>query len=214
MLRVERLSYRHIGGETYRYDLTVAAGELVGLTGRSGAGKSTLLDLIAGFLAPECGRVEIDGQDVLPLPPERRPLTILFQRHNLFEHLTAETNVALGIRPNLKLDATQTAQVHTALEEVGIGGMARRFAHTLSGGEQQRVALARTLVRDRPVLLLDEPFSALDEETRVEMLALVRRLVDARNTACLMVTHDRRDCDRIADRHLVLKQGRIEAARS
>ncbi len=210
MLKITEVGFRYSSdGPAYRFDLKVGPGQIVGLTGRSGAGKSTLLDLIAGFLSGEDGAIEVDGQEISALPPDRRPLTILFQRHNLFDHLSAEKNVALGLRANLKLSAEDRAVVQQALDDTGIGALGAQLAAKLSGGEQQRVALARSLVRNKPVLLLDEPFSALDQETRAEMLALVRRIVDRDQLACLMVTHDPADCEKIADRHVVMNGGKL-----
>jgi thiamine transport system ATP-binding protein len=193
----------------YRFNLRLKRGELLALSGPSGAGKSTLLDLVAGFLTGGSGVITIDGIDVTALAVDHRPVTILFQRHNLFEHLTVETNVALGLSANLRLTADDWARVHQALADVGIAALATASAARLSGGEQQRAALARSLVRAKPVLLLDEPFAALDPETRGEMLALVRRIVDERNLMVLMVTHDQNDAERIADRHMVLRNGEL-----
>jgi thiamine transport system ATP-binding protein len=203
MLTLEALNFRHRdadGDQNYQFDLEVQAGEIVGLTGRSGSGKSTCLDLIAGFLSATAGRVLVKDCDINALPPGERPVTILFQNNNLFDHLSAQKNVALGINPTLRLSVAEQDQVSEALSKVGLKGMASRPAAQLSGGEQQRVALARSLVANKPVLLLDEPFSALDKETRDDMLSLVRQIVSERQLACLMVTHDARDCEQVADR--------------
>lgn len=209
MLKLENLSFRYRDQGTahdYRFDLVVEPGQIAGLTGRSGSGKSTCLDLIAGFLEPGGGGVGVNGVDILPLPPGERPLTILFQSGNLFEHLSAFDNVALGVNPSLRLKPKESEAIQIALARVGLADLATALASRLSGGEQQRVALARSLVRDRPVLLLDEPFSALDVETRADMLALVRAIVDEKNLAALMVTHDAADCDAVADRHYELRE--------
>ncbi len=213
MLTLENLLFRYrdsAGPHSYRFDLSVEPGMIAGLTGRSGAGKSTCLDLIAGFLRPDGGRVLVDGGDISGLPPEQRPLTILFQRNNLFEHLTATDNVALGINPGLRLTDTERQEVERALADVGLGALQFQQASKLSGGEQQRVALARSLVRRKPVLLLDEPFSALDTETKQEMLSLVREIVSTRRLAALMVTHDVEDCRRVADRHFVIENDQVK----
>src|SRR5690606_6090346 len=135
------------------------------VSGVSGSGKSTLLDLIAGFLQPRSGRLTLHGRDLLPLPPEQRPVSILFQSESLFEHLSVARNLALGL-PSSTPRAEREARTARALAEVGLAGIERQRAETLSGGQKQRVALARTLLRDRPILLLDEPFSALDDVTR------------------------------------------------
>ena len=215
MLKLDKLAfhYRDAGEEHhYQFDLQAEAGKIVGLTGRSGSGKSTCLDLIAGFLRPTSGSVLVSGEDITLLPPGRRPVTILFQRNNLFEHMTAFENVALGINTTLKLSALQTQEVETAINSVGLEKQSNQLARTLSGGEQQRIALARSLVRKKPVLLLDEPFSALDAAVRDEMLALVRSIVTERNLIALMVTHDISDCAKVADSHHILDNDTISIA--
>jgi len=211
MLKLENLTFRYRDADAlheYHFDLDVGPGMIAGLTGRSGSGKSTCLDLIAGFLQPSGGVLEIAGRDVLALPPGARPVTILFQQNNLFDHLSAADNVGLGLNPSLRLNAAEKDAVASALARVGLAAQAAAPAKRLSGGERQRVALARCLVRNRPVLLLDEPFSALDAETRGEMLELVREIVSDNNLAALMVTHDARDCERIADRQYKIENDR------
>lgn len=210
MLEVAGVRYSHNGQANmlYEYELVVAAGEIACLTGKSGSGKSTCLDLIAGFIEPRAGRVMIEGAEVLAMAPEDRPLTILFQKDNLFEHLSAFQNIALGISTSLRLTKDEAREARSALERVGLLPLADQRASRLSGGEQQRVALARCLMRGRPVLLLDEPFAALDAETRTDMLALVRTLVTEQRLATLMVTHDIDECEKIADRHYELVDGR------
>ncbi len=212
MLEVIQLRYRHEGAVTleYQYDLEVAAGEIACLTGKSGSGKSTCLDLIAGFLEPHSGQVRVDGKDILALAPESRPLTILFQKDNLFEHLSAAQNVALGMNTSLKLTEAEGREVQKVLDGVGLLPLAGQRAGLLSGGEQQRVALARCLVRKRPVLLLDEPFGALDADTRADMITLVREIVSKQSLIALMVTHDFDECEQTADRHYELGNGRVE----
>ena len=203
MLKLENLSFHYQdneGDQNYSFELLVHPGEIVGLTGRSGSGKSTCLDLIAGFLTPVAGDASLDGNSFATNAPGQRPVTILFQNNNLFEHLTAQDNVALGINPSLRLTPDEASKINDALSQVGLAGDAGRLASKLSGGEQQRVALARSLVANKAVLLLDEPFSALDVDTREDMLALVRRVVTDRQLLCLMVTHDERDCEKVADR--------------
>jgi len=195
MLEIKDLRFRHPGQQSdYSFDLTVKPGKILGITGKSGSGKSTLLDLIAGFLLPSAGEILIDGTRQNESPPDTRPLTILFQKNNLFEHLSAAENVAIGINPSLRLTPQEKRMVEEALARVGLCGKDQQKAASLSGGEQQRVALARSLVRNKPVLLLDEPFSALDAETRAKMLTLVREIVDEKHLATLMVTHDPEDC--------------------
>ena len=175
MLELAEVTFRY-EDLVMRFDLRVERGECVAVIGPSGAGKSTMLALIAGFEAPLSGRIRIEGSDVTSLPPARRPVTSLFQEHNLFPHLTAAENVGLGIDPGLRLDAAARARVSAALDHVGLTGFEARLPGQLSGGERQRVALARSLVRNRPLLLLDEPFAALGPAQRREMLDLVNAL--------------------------------------
>lgn len=188
MIEIEALTVR-VGDFTLRADLTVPTGTLCAIIGPSGGGKSTLLAAIAGFVRPVSGQVRVAGRVIDSLPPAERPVTILFQENNLFPHLTVAANVGLGLRPALDLTPAERAAVAVALEDVGLGGLGERRPDALSGGQRQRAALARALLRDRPVLLLDEPFSGLGPGMRADMLSLVQRLGPARGKAVLMVTH-------------------------
>jgi thiamine transport system ATP-binding protein len=190
----------------YRFSFTAAPGEITAVSGASGAGKSTLLDLVAGFLAPTSGTLTLDGRDLLPLAPEARPVSILFQSDSLFEHLSAGANLALGL-PADTPRAERDTRIDAALAEVGLPQVAAQRAGTLSGGEQQRVALARTLLRNRPVLLLDEPFSALDDATRRDVRDLVLRLTRERNWITLLVSHHQDDIATLATRRYALADG-------
>ena len=205
MLVLEDVTFAYSGGMQYRFSMTAGAGVVTAIRGQSGAGKSTLLDLIAGFLAPTSGTIRIDGQNVTTLPPELRPISILFQSETLFDHLSAGRNVALGLpRPD-------PTRIPASLAEVGLPDIGAQRAGTLSGGQKQRVALARTLLRNRPVLLLDEPFSALDDETRTTTRTLVRDLTLKHKWATLLVTHHADDIAAIADRVYVLESGALRA---
>lgn len=207
MLEAEHLRFTHPGA-TRQFDLSFVAnpGEITAVSGQSGAGKSTLLDLIAGFLVPPAGRLMLDGQDLLPLPPEQRPISILFQSETLFEHLSAYQNLELGL-PRGAVDRQQ--KIVAALTEVGLPGVLKQRADTLSGGEKQRVALARTLLRDRPVLLLDEPFSALDDDTRGTIRTLVKSLTERHRWITLLVSHHVDDVEALATRRYQLRDGML-----
>lgn len=196
-----------------RFDLEVAAGEVVAIIGPSGSGKSTLLSLIGGFEEPTGGTIELMGHDVRALPPAARPCTTLFQDNNLFAHLDAATNVALGIRPSLALSPEDREQVETALTRVGLGGFGRRRPAELSGGERSRVALARALVRKRPILLLDEPFAALGPAQSAGMLDLLLALKAETGATVLLVTHRPEEAIRAATHTAFLADGRIIAKR-
>ncbi|MDU5731749.1 MAG: thiamine ABC transporter ATP-binding protein ThiQ [Citrobacter freundii] len=186
--------YHHL---PMRFTLSVAHGEQIAILGPSGAGKSTLLNLIAGFLTPASGNMVINGEDHTTTPPSRRPVSMLFQENNLFSHLSVQQNIGLGLNPGLKLNASQREKILHILPG------------ELSGGQRQRVALARCLVREQPILLLDEPFSALDPALRQEMLTLVAEVCREKQLTLLMVSHSVEDAARIAPRSIVVADGRI-----
>jgi thiamine transport system ATP-binding protein len=155
----------------------------------------------------------VDGRDITSLPPDQRPVSMIFQDNNVFSHLDLYQNVALGMSPGLRLDAGQAEQVRTALSDVGLAALAHRKPGEISGGERQRVALARALVRDRPVLLLDEPFAALGPALRRDMLDLVMAHQQARKLTVVMVTHQPEDAAHAASHTAFLDDGRILALR-
>ncbi|MDB5658904.1 MAG: Thiamine import ATP-binding protein ThiQ [Cypionkella sp.] len=192
-------------------DWKVQAGERVALIGPSGAGKSTLLMALAGFFAPAAGSILWQGADLAEVAPGDRPLTILFQDQNLFPHLTLAQNLGLGLSPTLRLTQAQTTQIETALLRVGLAGMQARKPGQLSGGQQGRAALARALLRARPVLLLDEPFAALGPALKAEMLELLDEVATATGAAVLMVTHDPNDAKHFADKTVLVADGVAQA---
>ena len=193
------------------FDLSVAAGEFVTVIGPSGAGKSTLLNLIAGFDRPVHGYIRLGGADVTDWRPADRPVTTLFQDHNVFAHMTVRRNVGLGRHPGLRLSPADRADVAAALDRVGLAGLEERMPGQLSGGERQRVALARSLVRHRPILLLDEPFAALGPAQRREMIQLVDTLRTDQGLTVMMVTHQIDDLRAVRGRALFVAAGRIIA---
>jgi thiamine transport system ATP-binding protein len=212
VIRLSAVTFRY-EDMAMSFDAVFPDGALTAVIGPSGSGKSTLLNLIAGFETPLSGRIEIGGADVTQLPPDRRPVSMIFQDNNVFAHLDLRKNVALGISPALKLDAAQAKRVDAALAEVGLATLAHRLPGEVSGGERQRVAIARALVRDRPVLLLDEPFAALGPALRRDMLDLVKAMANAKRITVLMVTHQPEDAEYAATHTAYLENGRIIAMR-
>ncbi|UJD93359.1 thiamine ABC transporter ATP-binding protein ThiQ [Lelliottia amnigena] len=198
--------YHHL---PMRFTLTAQQGEMIAILGPSGAGKSTLLNLIAGFLPPARGEMTINGQDHTHTPPSQRPVSMLFQENNLFTHLTVRQNIGLGMDPGLKLTAAQREKLEDIARQMGLMDFIDRLPGELSGGQRQRVALARCLVREQPILLLDEPFSALDPALRQEMLQLVKDVCHQKQLTMLMVSHSVEDAARIAPRSVVIADGRI-----
>ena len=198
-----------LGNNSFRFDCSFERGAVTAVVGPSGSGKSTLLNLVSGFEQPESGTVEIDGVDVSRLTPAERPVSLIFQDNNLFAHLDLFTNVGLGMDPSLSLDAAGRQAVRDALARVGLEGFDKRKPPSLSGGERQRAAFARALVRKKPVLLLDEPFAALDPGLRSDMAALLLALHRETENTVLMVSHDRDEVMELADHILFLDHGRI-----
>jgi thiamine transport system ATP-binding protein len=197
-----------MGEAQLRADLSIAAGQRVAVLGPSGAGKSTLLDAIAGFRPVSAGRVRWHDTDLTDLPPQARPVSILFQDGNLFPHLDLARNLGLALRPDGgRPDTAERARIGDALARVGLQGMESRRPGTLSGGQQGRAALARVLLQERPILLLDEPFAALGPALKAEMLALVREVGAEIGALTLLVTHDPEDARRFADAVILVAEG-------
>lgn len=191
------------------FDLQVAAGERIAIIGPSGAGKSTLFNLIAGFVLPTQGNIWLNGENHTRSAPYERPVSMLFQENNLFPHLTVQQNLALGLKTSLKLTALEQDQIERVADAVGLTSFLSRLPNSLSGGQKQRVALARCLLRDKPILLLDEPFSALDPELRMDMLNLIDELCHSKNLTLLLVTHQPSELTGKVDRMLRIENGRI-----
>ena len=210
-LRLETITHR-FGATTAVRDvsLDVSAGELVALLGPSGCGKSTLLRIIAGFIRQSEGRVRYDGEPVDHLPPNRRGAGIVFQNYALFPHMTAAQNVAYGLEARRDPRARVRARVAEMLALVQMSDLAERYPGQLSGGQQQRVALARALAVEPKILLLDEPFGALDKNLRLDMQVEVKRLQRLYGITTIMVTHDQEEALGMADRIAVLNAGAVE----
>ena len=209
MLMLENLNVRQ-GDFHLTANVGFAAGQITALIGPSGAGKSTILSVIAGFYQAE-GQVLWRGEPITDLRPDQRPVSILFQDNNLFPHLTVSQNVGLALRASLRLTRDEQRRVDEMLVSVGLSGMGGRKPAALSGGQQSRAALARLLLQDRPVILLDEPFAALGPGLKQEMLALVRERALADNRVVLMVTHDPQDALVAADQIALVDEGQLFA---
>jgi sulfate transport system ATP-binding protein len=190
--------------------LTIPDGSLTALLGPSGSGKSTLLRVIAGLERPDSGAVTISGRDVTALRPQRRDIGFVFQHYAAFKHMTVRENVAFGLRIRKQPRARIDARVDELLGIVGLAGFQTRYPHQLSGGQRQRMALARALAVDPQVLLLDEPFGALDAKVREELRSWLRRLHDEVHVTTVLVTHDQEEAMEVAGHIAVMNAGRIE----
>ena len=184
-------------------NFTVPSGSLTALLGPSGSGKSTLLRVIAGLDLPDSGTVTIDGRDVTRVPPQRRGIGFVFQHYAAFKHMTVRDNIAFGLKIRKRPKAEVNQKVDELLETVGLSGFQTRYPGQLSGGQRQRMALARALAVDPRVLLLDEPFGALDALTRMTLQDSLRQLIREERPTVLLVTHDVDEALFLADRILV-----------
>jgi len=191
------------------FDLHVAAGERIAIIGPSGAGKSTLLNLIAGFVLPTRGEVWLNGENHTQSAPYERPVSILFQENNVFPHLTVWQNLALGLKTSLKLTALEQQQLEQVAAAVGLTDFLNRMPNELSGGMKKRVGLARVFLLAPDLLLMDEPFSALDPALRREMLDLIDQLCQSKNLTLLLVTHQPSELEDNVDRMIRVENGRI-----
>jgi sulfate transport system ATP-binding protein len=207
-----RNATRRFGDFTALDDVSVEipSGSLTALLGPSGSGKSTLLRVIAGLERPDAGSVEIDGRDATNLAPQRRGVGFVFQHYAAFKHMTVRENVAFGLKVARRPKAEIRARVEELLELVQLPGLADRYPSQLSGGQRQRMALARSLAVQPSVLLLDEPFGALDARVRKELRAWLRHLHDEVHVTTVFVTHDQEEAMEVADRIVVMNHGRVE----
>lgn len=192
-------------------DCAFDSGKSFALIGPSGEGKTTILMTIAGFLPPAAGQIIFGDRDHTTARPAERPVSMLFQENNLFPHLTVYSNAALGVSANRKLTEEQHSRTHQVLKKVGLAGLEKRLPSELSGGQRQRTALARSLLRNRPVLMLDEPFAALGPGMRSEMLSLVSEVQTENKLTLILVTHDPTDALQIAQETLFVGGGKVSS---
>ncbi|WP_271270209.1 ATP-binding cassette domain-containing protein [Aliamphritea hakodatensis] len=197
MLKVESLKVRR-DHKLLAYDMAIAPGERVTLQGESGVGKTTLLLCLAGFVAAESGAVSFDGEPLLGLPADKRPVAMLFQEHNLFEHLSVIRNLTLA------LQGTDEVLIRAEAEQLGVSELLEKMPAQLSGGQRQRIALLRTLLRPEPVVLLDEPFAELDAKTRELAADWVQEKVESTGKTLLLVTHQDEDVARLSQRNIII----------
>ena len=190
--------------------LQVEEGEFFSVLGPSGCGKTTMLRMLAGFISPTAGVISIDGQNVAGLPPEKRDVGIVFQNYAIFPHMNVYDNIGFGLRMRKLARPDIDRRVREALEQVGLTGFERRYQREMSGGEQQRVALARVLVTQPRILLLDEPLSALDKKLREEMKYWIRDLHAQLRITTMYVTHDQGQALTMSDRIAVMRGGMVE----
>jgi putrescine transport system ATP-binding protein len=189
--------------------ISIRKGEIFALLGASGCGKSTLLRCLGGFEKPTKGKIILDGQDIVELPPYERPINMMFQSYALFPHMSVEQNVAFGLKQDGMAKADIAKRVEEMLTLVQMGKFAKRKPHQLSGGQQQRVALARSLAKSPKLLLLDEPMGALDKKLRSQMQLELVNIVERLGVTCVMVTHDQEEAMTMAHRIAIMDAGWI-----
>lgn len=209
-LKIERLNVELQEDEIlHEVSLEIKDGEFVSLLGQSGCGKSTLLKSIAGLMPVKSGEISIDNHSIKEVAPEKRGTVIVFQDLRLFPHMTVEKNIAFAMELKKVPKEIQKQTVKSLLEDVQLAGYEHRKVREMSGGQLQRVALARALAANPKVLLLDEPFSGLDEKLRLEMGALVKKLHEERNLTTILVTHDKREALQMSDRIALMSDGNL-----
>lgn len=189
------------GAQRWQHSFSLAPGQVLAVVGESGSGKSTLLEALGGFLPKQSGHVVLHGQEIMHWAPEARPVSTLFQDHNLFEHISLRANMALGFARG-KPTAEDLTQLDAACEHLGLSGLLSRLPGALSGGQRQRAGLIRTVLRNQPLVLLDEPYSALDHSNRRRAGDWVKQQIQQRQQMLILVSHDPSDVARWADQVL------------
>ena len=208
MIKLENISLKLDNFRT-KFTVEIKKGEWVGIIGQSGAGKSTFLNLIAGFAQPEVGSLLINNIEMRDLPASERSISSLFQDNNLFPHLSVYQNIAIAIKPNLKLHDNEKKKIFEIIEYLNLSSKTHSSIGRLSGGERQRVALGRVMSSDKKILLLDEPFSQLDPNLRIEMLELIKKIREKKNITIIMAIHTPAEAIDFVSRFLLIKKGEI-----
>jgi thiamine transport system ATP-binding protein len=208
MIKLENISLKLDNFRT-KFTVEIKKGEWVGIIGQSGAGKSTFLNLIAGFAQPEVGSLLINNIEMRDLPASKRSISSLFQDNNLFPHLSVYQNIAIAIKPNLKLHDNEKKKIFEIIEYLNLSSKIHSSIGRLSGGERQRVALGRVMSSDKKILLLDEPFSQLDPNLRIEMLELIKKIREKKNITIIMAIHTPAEAIDFVSRFLLIKEGEI-----
>lgn len=206
MLNISQITYQY-EKESFCFDFVAQRGEITAVLGKSGAGKSTLLSLIAGFLRPTSGDILVDNVSILAQEIYERDISILFQQNNLFEHLNIFENIALGINPKLKLTPLQSDKLKKLAIAFEIDHLLAKLPSQISGGQKQRASLCRTMLRKKSILLLDEPFSALDKSLKDELLINVANMTKNENICTIMVTHFKEDALKVASKIITIENG-------
>ena len=208
MIKLENLSIKLDNFRT-KFTAEINKGEWVGIIGQSGAGKSTFLNLIAGFAQPEVGSLLINNTEMRNLSASKRSISSLFQDNNLFPHLSVYQNIAIAIKPNLKLHENEKGKIFEIIEYLNLSSKIHSSIGTLSGGERQRVALGRVMSSDKKILLLDEPFSQLDPNLRIEMLELIKKIREKKKITIIMAIHTPAEAIDFVSRFLLIKEGEV-----
>jgi len=205
MIKLENISIKLDNFRT-KFTVEINKGEWVGIIGQSGAGKSTFLNLIAGFAQPEVGSLLINNREMRNLSASKRSISSLFQDNNLFPHLSVYQNIAIAIKPNLKLHENEKGKIFEIIEYLNLSSKIHSSIGTLSGGERQRVALGRVMSSDKKILLLDEPFSQLDPNLRIEMLELIKKIREKKKITIIFVNKLFINNRFIYPKHLILNE--------
>tara|TARA_B100000902_G_scaffold114243_1_gene115296 strand:- start:443 stop:1060 length:618 start_codon:yes stop_codon:yes gene_type:complete len=193
MLSLNNVQFSWSVEEKFEFNFSIKKGEVVTIEGPSGVGKSTLINLISGFLVPERGEILWLNKRIDNLQPNERPTSTIFQNNNLFEHLSCFDNVCLGVSSNLKISSREKENINNLFSELGITKIMERMPNEISGGQEARVSIIRALMTKKPILLLDEPVSSLDQETREETLKIIKKTSKKYNLTLVIVSHHRDD---------------------